>query len=129
MMINESDICFKSCTMCGHHWPQRDQFLSDPDIQLIGYMPVFRDLNSGLLMFNHHCRTTLSLTVGTFVDLVDGPTHPHPKTGSDQCPGHCLRKDALDPCDAQCRCTYVRAMMQIIRNWPKWAPAKIAASG
>ena len=44
---------FKVCTSCKHVWPERDDFLSDANVELVGYQPHFEELVAGLLLFNH----------------------------------------------------------------------------
>jgi hypothetical protein len=69
----QPDMVFKKCMNCGKTWPDRDSFLDDPRILLIGYQADFKDLKRGLFLFNHSCGTTLSLRADLFVDLYDGP--------------------------------------------------------
>ncbi len=38
---------FISCGMCKHTWTTRDDFLSDPNIELLGYMANFDDRELG----------------------------------------------------------------------------------
>lgn len=110
---------FKKCTYCDFEWESRDSFLSDPDIVLIGYQTRFRNLTDGLFYFNHSCKGTSAISVDEFTDLYDGPVYEERKTGGKDCPGHCLYKDNLEPCPAECECAYVREVMQIIRKWRK----------
>lgn len=110
---------FKDCKVCGFVWPDIDDFLTDPTIEIIGYMPLFDDLNNGLLLFNHACRGTFSCYVGVFRHLYNGPVFMERKTGTTDCPGYCLHKSNLSPCPAECHCAYVRDTIQIIRQWPK----------
>ena len=37
-------------------------------------------------------------------------------TGTDDCPGYCLRVDELGRCPARCECAYVREIIHVIRN-------------
>jgi len=100
---------------CGKTWPDRDSFLDDPGILLIGYQVNFKYLKLGRFLFNHSCGTTLALTADLFVDLYGGPVFSVRATGSDACPGYCLRKTSLSPCPAQCECAFIREILQIIK--------------
>ncbi len=106
---------FKLCKNCGQQWATRDDFLNDTDISLIGYQAHFEELTLGLFLFNHICKTTLSLHAEKFTDLYDGPVFSEWKTGKEECPGYCLKTSSLDQCTAKCEGAYIRETMQIIR--------------
>lgn len=110
---------FKDCSLCGFCWKTRQDFLCDPDIEIIGYQAHFEALVAGTFLFNHACRTTLAVPAGEFQDLYDGPMFRTRATGGEDCPGHCLNRHDLSPCRAECECAYVREIVQIIRDWPK----------
>jgi len=110
---------FKQCTNCGAQWETRDQFLSDPDIRIIGYQVNFIRLTSGFFMFNHSCHDTLSIQAKHFADLYTGPIFLEKMAGTDKCPEYCQRKDELKPCPIQCECAFVRDILNIIKNWTK----------
>jgi hypothetical protein len=90
---------FKTCTMCRHPWPCRDDFIDDPSLKVFDHLS---------------CKTTLSLSADLFRDLYDGPVYTERKTGTDECPGYCLDKEELRPCPAECECAYVRDILNII---------------
>jgi hypothetical protein len=110
---------FEKCPMCGCTWLTRADFLADPDVVLIGYQVNFSHLLAGFFLFAHSCETSLAIHAAEFADLYEGPVFEKPLTGSDSCPGYCLRIDELDPCPAPCECAYVREILQIIRNGPE----------
>jgi hypothetical protein len=112
-------MAFKVCPKCGYGWPTRERFLQDPDLKLIGYHANFKALQTGILLFNHTCRTTLALQAIDFEDLYDGPIFSERATGTDRCPGHCLHEGNLTPCPTQCECGFIRQILQLIMNWPK----------
>jgi len=112
-------ISFHRCPNCGIEWISRDEFLKDPDIQLIGYQVHFVKLTAGLLYFNHSCRGTLAIHVDAFTDLYDGPIFEECLTGSDACPDYCRYQGNLLPCPNKCECVSVREIIQIIKNWEK----------
>ncbi len=121
-MTSDAGPYFKQCPMCGHRWQDREGFLSDPDVRMLGYMANFERLELGLFLFDHQvCGTTMSLKASLFTDLYDGSVYVERQTGTEACPGHCLHVEELDPCPAQCECAYVREVVSICRNWKKAA--------
>ena len=107
---------FKLCKNCGQKWVTREDFLNDTDIILVGYQAHFEELTLGLFLFNHICKTTLSLPAEEFIDLYEGPVFSEWKTGKEECPGHCLKSSSLDPCVTKCEGAYIRETMQIIKS-------------
>jgi hypothetical protein len=106
--------------MCGKEWKERADFLSDPAIQVTGYSAHFKDLELGLFYFNHEtCKTTLALLASSFTDLYKGPVFKKKKTGSDVCPGHCLKRSVTRPCPVECECAYVREVLDMVSHWDK----------
>ena len=89
---------FKECRICGTRWADRSLFLSDPDVHLAGYQVHFKELTTGLILFNHACRATLAIPASEFTDLHEGPVFTERATGSESCPGYCLRQEDLRPC-------------------------------
>ena len=110
---------FKQCTSCGFRWSTRDQFLEDPDLELVGYQVNFVELLAGFFLFNHSCGTTLAVLSEAFEDLYDGPVFSERATGSEECPEHCIHEDDLSPCPTQCECAFVREIIQSVKSWPK----------
>ncbi|MDD2237079.1 MAG: hypothetical protein PHG65_07730 [Kiritimatiellae bacterium] len=113
---------FAQCSMCKTSWDTREQFISDPETEIIGYQPDFDNLLQGLLYFNHNktgCGTTLSFNVHQFSDIYSGPIYTEHKTGGAECPGFCLHEGNLEPCPAYCACAYVREVLQILRQYNK----------
>ncbi len=107
---------FNVCPNCSFIWQNRDQFLGDPGVEIIGYQVQFENLTAGLFLFNHSCKTTFSLEVGVFRDLYSGPVFEERATGSDTCPGHCLHQNTLDPCPAACECAFVREIITLLKH-------------
>ena len=111
---------FKKCTLCGHRWHSRNDFLEDPSTDMIGYQVSFEDLSLGLFLFNHlECGTTLGIPAGNFKDLYHGPAFSERLLGTKECQEYCLHEDQLDPCPAKCECAYVREILQTVQRWPK----------
>ncbi len=107
---------FKQCTVCRQKWPTRQDFIVDQDIRIVGYQVNFKKLKAGLLYFNHSCKNTIALSADLFADLYDGPIFTEPKTGTDECPGYCLNKEELRPCQAECECAYIREIFQLFKG-------------
>ncbi|MDO9578608.1 MAG: hypothetical protein Q7J16_12045 [Candidatus Cloacimonadales bacterium] len=93
-----------------------DDFIYDPEIEIIGYQVHFKDLEKGFFLFNHSCRGTMSINVEEFSDMYQGPIFQERLTGSDQCSGYCLHHSNLKPCSEKCECAYVREVIQIIKD-------------
>ena len=111
---------FKICPSCSRLWNNREEFLSDPQTNMVGYQVNFIHTDKGLFMFNHiECGTTMAIRVDHFKDLYDGPVYDKSKTGSDECPGFCLYSNELTSCPVECECAYVREVIQLIKGWKK----------
>lgn len=110
---------FKKCSMCGFEWHGRLSFLSDPKLRMIGYQANFEELMTGLFLFTHICGTSFSVPAEHFEDLSRGPIFLERLNGTEECPGYCLHKNELRPCQVKCECAYVREIVQVIRSWPK----------
>ncbi len=112
-------MSFKKCTSCGEEWQSQTEFLADPNVTLLGLQVNFEDLLEGLILFNHSCKTTFSVEVSRFEDLYNGPKYAERATGTDDCPGYCLNERELQPCPAKCSCSFVREILQEIKEFPK----------
>ena len=120
---------FKTCTGCKTPWFSRNEFLANDNIEIVGYQVNFGDLRLGLFLFNHlTCQSTIGVPAGLFKDLHDGPVFSKCLAGSEQCPGYCMSREVLQPCQNRCEGAYVRDILQILRDWPKeiYFPQKIA---
>lgn len=115
----EKNTIFKTCPVCQRQWENIEAFLSDPEIQIVGYQVHFEELEAGLFFFHHSCNNTLACEAKVFKSLQEGPIFTERLTGTDQCPGHCLYKNDLSPCPAACECNWVRDVLQKIKAWPK----------
>lgn len=111
---------FKICNKCGCQWETREKFLSDPDIEVVGYQVFFENLKIGLFLFNHSCHTTISVEADLLLDLYKGVFYPDRKPVADRkCPGRCLTDNILSPCSDECRCAFVSNILQILKQWDK----------
>jgi hypothetical protein len=107
---------FKQCKVCQHVWDTRQNFVDDPGVTVIGYQANFKDLETGLLFFNHSCKNTIAISADAFSDLYDGPIFEGTKNGTDECPEYCMDKKELRPCPAECECAYVREIIQLFNG-------------
>ena len=120
----ESDH-FKRCSYCNKVWYTRDEFLSDSEIQLVGYQPHYKNMEEGLFLFNHLiCTSTLSIVSQKFSDLYTGPFYTSNKLNDDQlnyddCPDFCLFKNKMKGCLQQCERAFVSEIIQILSMWKK----------
>jgi len=112
-------MVFRRCSACEAAWNAREDFLADSGVALVGYRASLIDLHAGVFLFSHRCGAVIMMDAGEFVDLYDGPVYEDRRTGSEECPGYCLRKEELRPCPVKCECAYVREVVQIVLNWPK----------
>lgn len=107
---------FMLCPNCGFSWMTRSAFLDDEHVFLVGYQVNFVSVREGFFLFNHVCGTTFTVGVREFADLHHGPVFSGKLTGTDACPGHCLHKNNLEPCPAECECAFVRDIIQQIKK-------------
>ena len=122
--MNRSAVPFKKCS-CGSQWRTRELFLSDPHIELTGYMADCEKLKLGLLLFLHrkkNCCTTLTIYAGQVKDLYRGPIFKKKLTGTRQCPGICFREEIMAACPRQCECAWVTVVLEKIKKWKKTNP-------
>jgi len=107
---------FKRCSSCDFVWKDRDSFLNDNAVEIIGYQKNFENLRAGLFLFNHSCETTFSIEVEQFADLYQGPVFKQRAEGSACCPEHCLHGGNLNRCPSQCECSFVREIIQYLKK-------------
>lgn len=108
---------FKTCSCCFHVWQTRDDFLSDPKLEFIGYQVNFKKLAYGMFFFNHtvdSCQSTMTIMVEDFRDLYSGQCYTGSKAMTDDCPRYCLDEKQFSRCDAMCECAFAREIMQTI---------------
>lgn len=112
-------MLFKECPNCRHLWRDRESFLSDPGLHLIGYQVNYGELNAGLFLFSHDipaCGTSLAVKAGKFTDMHKGPIFESRLADTDSCAGHCLHVSDLSPCPEKCECAYVRDVLQEVKK-------------
>lgn len=113
---------FKTCPNCQAAWKTMDEFLSDTTLVMEGYQVHFEDLKGGLFLFTHrieNCYTTMAVPVKEFIPLSNRSMLELRRTRIPTgCSDLCMRQGALDPCPLSCECSWVREIMQKIREWP-----------
>lgn len=77
---------FKECLSCGNKWSVRNDYLEDPNVEIVGYQVDSDNLSAGRFLFNHSCGATMRLSVRHFNELYEGPIFKERATGSDECP-------------------------------------------
>ncbi|MFC2088214.1 hypothetical protein ACFLSX_01305 [Calditrichota bacterium] len=110
---------FHKCSCCNYIWYSLVSFLGDVAIELKGYQVHFKELKTGLFLFNHSCGGTMAIQVHHFSHLFDGTVFRDRLTDTEQCPGYCCYQEELRPCPAKCECAYVREIIQLIEKYDK----------
>ena len=106
--------------MCGSIWNTRPELMSDPFVEITGYLVNFKEIELGIFTFNHlTCKGTFAIKASLFTDLYDGEIYKQNLAGTEECPNYCLSKFELNKCPAKCECAYVRDVIQQIKDFPK----------
>jgi len=94
--------------------------MSDPFVEITGYLVNFKELELGIFTFNHlTCRGTFAIKASLFTDLYDGKIYEQSLAGTENCLNYCLSKFELISCPEHCECAYVRDVIQQIKDFPK----------
>lgn len=108
--------------MCSKQWNCRETFLSDPELDFIGYQANFGIMEQGLFYFTHEieiCGSTMILQAEEFFSLYQGKKYSDIKQGTEVCSAKCLDKKRLDRCQAHCEFAFAREVCQIIKDRPR----------
>ncbi len=111
-------MSFKTCKQCAKEWPEREDFLADPEVRLSGCQADVDQPRASVFVFDHvasGCGTTIAVRVSEFDDLYDGPRHKVRWGNSAKCAGMCHDPKNLEPCANECACAYVRQILQEVR--------------
>ncbi len=114
----ESADTFKICAMCGYQWKSLEEFATDVQLRLEGYMADFAQPENGLIVLTHvchSCHSTLSLATGNFEHWRTGPIVTDLRMMSNECPGHCLDSANLEVCTVDCSMRWVREVLQYLK--------------
>jgi hypothetical protein len=110
---------FRKCMQCGQEWASREAFLADPAVRLSGCQVDTDRPRGSAITFDHQaagCGTTLAVPVTAFADLYSGPVYKVSWAPSAKCPKLCFDPRNFAPCEAQCSCAFVRAILQAVRS-------------
>jgi len=115
---NSSKGHVKECPKCKAKFTI-DQLFNDPDIIPIGlcFLEDHPDLNC--YFFNHEkddCKTTFTVQVEAFSDLVQDDIPTEKLTGMEGCEGRCLRIDDQDFCSQNCHFSPYRVLLSKMRK-------------
>ena len=113
---------FKICPNCEYIWQDRDDFLGDPNVTIMGYMANFWQVKKGILLFMHDvndCRTTMGKKISSFIDLYHGAVFPEVLLDTEECDDRCRKIYDLQRCDKKCYYAHLRDLIVQIADWPK----------
>lgn len=118
MANKQKTPAYRTCTLCGTTWKSQAEFLGDPTIELIGYYPNFRDIQTGFLVFRHveRCGTSISIYAKEFFHFYPGPRHQEKLTDTPECPGYCRMPAELGKCPKPCHCSHIREILSLLRE-------------
>tara|TARA_Y100000589_G_C26822007_1_gene494263 strand:- start:98 stop:493 length:396 start_codon:yes stop_codon:yes gene_type:complete len=105
--------------MCAAVWRDRDEFIVDNSLVINGYQTNFDYLEHGLFYFTHEvegCFSTMAMKVKEFFGLNPQKKYTQRKTLTEHCPRHCLDKDNLQMCPAECEYAYVRDLLGTLQR-------------
>lgn len=110
---------FKKCTMCSTVWKTQNDFISDLQVNIIGYHADFEHLDLSQFYFTHMkegCFSTITIEAGDFFNLYSGKRYSGRKAGEEGCPRYCLDENQLSRGDNMCECAFNREIIHIIRQ-------------
>jgi DNA-binding CsgD family transcriptional regulator len=112
---------FRHCPTCLTKWSFRGAFLSDPEVEFLGYHPLSGGNPAGVMLFKHMgCGTNLPCPLEWFQPLTNLPMlggSCSAGAGGDHCLGQ--GQDPSTPCPLRCVCAFVWHVTQVIRGWPR----------
>lgn len=127
---------FKVCGSCRHTWLTWEDFVTDPEVRLLGLQSPTTLPDATVLVFEHFCGSSVSILTRRLHHLVpDHPAVDWPSLrGTDKCPGHCFDRADRAPCDQRCRHALDRDILALITalrvarkrgllRAPDWPPA------
>jgi hypothetical protein len=106
---------FKVCGSCRRTWSTWEEFVTDPEVRLLGLQSRASLPDATVLVFEHFCGSSVSILTKRLHHLV--PHHPGAKWPSlrdtDECPGLCLDLSERGRCVAPCRHALDREILAI----------------
>lgn len=112
------DEPFKICDMCGHQWNTLEEFATDEQLQVDGYISDFGRPEDGLIVLMHkclNCRSLMCVEAGCFIDWRTEPIIADLRIMNGACPGYCLDSSNLEPCTQECSMRWVRDVLQYLQ--------------
>jgi hypothetical protein len=100
-----TDQPVKQCPNCGEWFTLRD-IVESPSIQPRGMALEGEMARYNLFYFDHcreNCRTTFTMRIEDFSELIDEPVPQKALAGSEDCTRQCMKIDDLSLCDQPCR--------------------------
>lgn len=105
--------------MCGYAWHTIEQLVTDGTLRVNGYQAVLDSPVDGIFFLTHECpgcHSTLAVPVTSFADWNVGTRPAHLNALQEGCPGHCVNRDDLEPCSAECCMRWIRDVLQYLKR-------------
>lgn len=106
---------FKVCGSCRRTWSTWEEFVTDPEVRLLGLQSRASLPEATVLVFEHFCGSSVSILASRLHHLV--PHHPGARwpclCDTDACPGHCLDFRDHGRCVECCRLAMDREILAI----------------
>ena len=109
---------FKSCGSCRTPCPSWEEFVTDPQVRLLGLQAIAGVADASLLVFEHRCGSSVSVLTKRLRYLLpehQGANWPSLR-GTDQCPGHCLHLGDMSVCPRECRNGRDRELIKLVQR-------------
>ena len=110
---------FRICGACGHAWETLEDFLEDPETQLLGLQATVDLPVANLLVFQHEqCGSTVSLLASRLRHLLD-PIQPEWQTlltAGQRCKEECVKDPMATSCHEACVNAPDRRILRLIRE-------------
>jgi hypothetical protein len=119
MAVEPAAVPFQTCGSCGHAWSTWEGFIRDPAIRLVGLQAVITPPDVNLLIFEHHCGSSISILSKRLRHLLPEPepAGPHARLlGTEECRQHCRVLEDWEKCDAACGNARDRRLIQLVQG-------------
>jgi hypothetical protein len=108
---------FRTCGACRRSWPTADDFLDDPELQVVGLQVAGHMPEVNLLIFQHLCGSSVSVLTSRLRFLMPRMTvDPDLEDlfGTDVCRELCLDLEDWSDCDLPCVNAADRELLQAV---------------
>jgi hypothetical protein len=106
---------FKVCGSCRRTWLTWEEFVTDPEVRLLGLQSRASVPDATVLVFEHFCGSSVSILTHRLHHLL--PDHPaaawRSRRDTDRCPGPCLEFSDHARCVERCRHVLDREILAI----------------